>query len=67
MEWACDDWVMLAEGVGDGRPNWVKIVFDPGGYDLAAQNGWIWDKKPKILGGACGVVDLFISRVCTTE
>jgi hypothetical protein len=58
---------MLAEGAGDRGPDWVEIVFDPGGDNLMVWNGWIWDKEPKILGGACGIIGSFISRMRATE
>jgi hypothetical protein len=66
-EQTCDDWVVLAKSTGDAGPNWIKVVFDPGGNNLAAWDGWVRDQEPEILRFADLIVFPFFSWVCATE
>jgi hypothetical protein len=62
-----DDWVVLAKSTRDAGPNWIEVVLDPGGNDLVAQNGWVWDQELEILRFADLIVFSIFTWVCTTE
>jgi hypothetical protein len=43
LEQTRDDWVVLAKSTRDARPDWIEVILDLGGNDLAAWNGWVRD------------------------
>jgi hypothetical protein len=62
-----DDWVVLAKSTRDAGPDWIEVIFDPGGNNLAVRNGRVWDQELEVLGFADLVIFLIFAWVCTTE
>ena len=63
----CDNWVVLAKSTGDAGPDWIEVIFDPGGNDLAVWNGWVRDQELEILRLSDRVVFPIFAWVCATE
>jgi hypothetical protein len=62
-----DNWVVLAKSTGDAGPNWIKVIFDPGGDNLVVWNGWVWDQEPEILRFLDRIVFLIFAWVHATK